>query len=123
MVLPAFNRFVGGFEPRRRRQLRYHKIDLGMGGDGDRACGAKHYFDFSVSLFTQSCAQRRGVGFVRNRHYLWPVAKSLLAYRLDVRACRQRNNLKPVRITIDDAESAAAYGAGGTQDGNALHVE
>ncbi len=63
------------------------------------------------------------VGGIRRgqRHDLWPPAAGLLEGELHIVSRRHAHDREAVRETLDDAERAAANGAGRAKDGNTLH--
>lgn len=115
--------FVGGLESGDPDDGADDEIDLGVGGDTDGAGRAVEDFGVSEPGGAELGAEDVGIGFVRDGDDLGLPAQGLLVHGFKVVAGAEGRDLEAVGVGFDNVECAAANRAGGTQNGEALHLD
>lgn len=118
----SFDGLESGFEAGDADDGADDEIDIGMGGDADGSGCAVEDFGAGQSGGAKFSAEGVGRGFAGYGDDLGLPAQSLIADRLEIVAGGQRSHLKAVGIGFNNAESAAADGAGRTKDGDTFHA-
>ena len=111
---------VGGLKAGHAHDGRNHKIRLGQGGAGNRACGAVNHFDAGDAGLLEASGKLAGQLFGGQRDQLRPPADGLRKGFVEVAPGGQRGHLVAVRKLLDDGEGALADGAGGTENGESF---
>ena len=113
--------FVGGFQAGDADDGADYEIDFGMGGDADGAGGAVDDFDVAEALrLSGACGGYRRRVLWRPRVHGLP-AQGLFEGGVEVGSGGEGGDLEAVGVGFDHTQSAAADGAGRTQDGDASH--
>ena len=91
-----------------------YEIDFGMGGDAYRALGAMDDFNLREAGLLEPVVEVVRGGFVGHRNDAGLPAERLLINGVGIVAGGEGRDLEAIGIAFDDAESAAADGAGRT---------
>src|ERR1039458_9039292 len=112
--LAGFDGFIGGFEAGDSDDGTDYEIDFGMGRDADRALGAMDDLNLGQAGSLETGVEGLRGGLVGHRNDARLPVERLLINSVGVVAGGEGRDLEAIGIAFDDAESAAADGAGRT---------
>jgi hypothetical protein len=93
-----------------------------MRGDTHGPGSAAYDFNIGKAFLTEAARQCVGVFFSGNGDYARMPALCLFKYGLQVIARSDADKMKAVGVSLDYAKSAAANGAGRTQNSDIFHL-